>query len=74
LIHRFYLPQAEAFTSNIERKGTETSLRWIKKNESKSIQTLDLLLLDEFGLPLIVPKLDDETRSSNWIDITLITQ
>lgn len=74
LLYRLYISlEGGLLVSGIDSFDRIDNLRWIGKENSKSIQSLDIQLLDEFGLPLYLPKLDKYTRSNSYIAIDFIT-
>lgn len=75
LLLRLFLP-------TLERRDTASDaglaqvehLRWVRKDRSKSIRTIDIDIFDEFGLPLYTLKYDDDTPVSDWYDIVMIAR
>lgn len=70
------------FFSSIDIIGTESRdglvpvshLRWVRKERSKTISTIDIELYDEFGEILYIPQYDDSTPINSWYDMVMIAR
>ena len=74
LLYRLHLDELNTFGEVLKLRKMEEHIRWIKKENSKTIQAIDLVLLDEFGMALILNNLDGDTRNNSYLNITIIAE
>lgn len=75
LIYRLFLPTlARASSSQDDGEDIIDNLRWISKEQTKSIITVDIKLYDEFGENLYTPSYDDDTPINTWFDMVMLVR
>jgi len=75
LLLRLFLPTIDVLDSESDNGDVPINhLRWVRKQRSKTISTIDIELYDEFGEILYLPQYDDDTTINSWYDLVMIAR